>query len=264
MNPQRHFFSVHMFFVVLFLLTLCGCASIKDMFDFSGDKKADVHLPAETLIAKGLDEFNIGRYYLADTYFTEVLDRYPFSPQALLAELKAADCKYFMEKYYEALLLYKQFEERHPTNEAMPYVMYQKGMCNYNRIDTIDRDPDGAIQAIQDFSQLLRAFPVSPYTEEAKARIRAANEFLVNHEYFVVKFYLRTEKYKEAETRLKYLIAMYPDAMIIPRAKDLLAKIQAGNPPHSGVGEWFSDLSLPSWRSFFSNKAALPPAKKTK
>ena len=71
MNTQRHFFSVHMFFVALFLLTLCGCASIKDMFDFSGDKKADVHLPVETLIAKGLDEFNIGRYYLADTYFTE-------------------------------------------------------------------------------------------------------------------------------------------------------------------------------------------------
>jgi outer membrane protein assembly factor BamD len=264
MKPKRYFPPVYIFLAILFLFTLGGCASIKDMFDFSGDKKAEVHQPAETLIAKGLEEFNIGRYYMADTFFTEILDRYPFSPQALLAELKAADCKYFMEKYYEALLLYKQFEERHPTNEAMPYVMYQKGMCHYNRIDTIDRDPDGAIQSIQDFSHLLRAFPDSPYTEEAKARIRAANEFLVNHEYFVVKFYLKTEKYKEAEARLKYLIAMYPDAIIIPRAKDLLARLQAGNPPHSGVAEWFSDLSLPSWRNFFSNKAAPPPAKKTK
>jgi outer membrane protein assembly factor BamD len=264
MRPQHHFFSVQTIFAILFLATLCGCASIKDMFDFSGDKKPEVHLPVETLIAKGLDEFNIGRYYMADTYFTEVLDRYPFSPQALLAELKAADCKYFMEKYYEALLLYKQFEERHPTNEAIPYVMYQKGMCNYNRIDTIDRDPDGAVQAIQDFTQLLRAFPDSPYTDEAKARVKAANEFLVNHEYFVVKFYLRTEKYKEAEARLKYIITMYPDALIIPRAKDLLAKLQAGTPPHSGAGEWFADLSLPNWRNFFSTKAAPPPAKKTK
>jgi len=136
-------------------------------------------------------------------------------------------------------------------------------MCNYNRIDTVDRDPDGAVQAIQDFTQLLRAFPVSPYTEEATARIKAAKEFLVNHEFFIVKFYLRTEKYSEAETRLKYLIAMYPDAMITPKAKDILEKIQAGHPPHSGFGEWFSELSLPSWRSF-TNRAALPPAKKTK
>jgi outer membrane protein assembly factor BamD len=259
MKPSSSAFSMYIFCGLLVLFSLCGCASLKDMFDFSADKKADTQLPAEALTAKGLDEFNIGRYYMADTYFTEILDRYPFSPQAMLAELKSADCKYFMDKFYEALLLYKQFEERHPTNEAIPYVMYQKGMCNYNRIDTIDRDPDGAVQTIQDFSQLLRAFPDSPYTEEAKARIRAANEFLVNHEYFVVKFYLKAEKFSEAEARLKYIVAMYPDAMIVPRAKDLLARIQAGNPPKSGIAEWFSDLSLPSWRTFFSHKAA-PPA----
>jgi outer membrane protein assembly factor BamD len=260
---RRRFSSIYVFCAVLLLLTLSSCATIKDFFDFSG-KKIDVHLPAENLIAKGLDDFNRGRYDLAEQYFTEILDRHPFSSQAMLAELKAADCKYFMEKYYEALLLYKQFEERHPTNEAMPYVMYQKGMCNYNRIDTVDRDPDGAVQSIQDFSQLLRAFPVSPYSEEAKARIKAAKEFLVNHEFFIVKFYLRTEKYSEAETRLKYLIAMYPDATITPKAKDLLEKIQTGHPPHSGFAEWFSELSLPSWRSFTNRGALPPPAKKTK
>jgi outer membrane protein assembly factor BamD len=253
---------MYFFSGLLVLFTLCSCASLKDMFDFSSDKKVDAHQSAEALTVKALDEFNIGRYYMADTYFTEILDRHPFSPQAMLAELKSADCKYFMEKYYEALLLHKQFEERHPTNEAMPYVMYQKGMCNYNRIDTIDRDPDGAIQTIQDFTQLLRAFPDSPYSEEAKARIRAANEFLVNHEYFVVKFYLKLGKYSEAEARLKYIVAMYPDAIIIPRAKDLLARIQAGNPPKSGISEWFSDLSLPSWRTFFSHRAASPTTPK--
>jgi len=241
---------------------LSGCASIKDMFNFSGNKDVNVHKPAETLIINGLDDFNIGRYDTAEKFFTEILDWYPFSPQAILAELKAADCKYFLQHYSQALILYKQFEERHPTNEAMPYVMYQKGMCNYNRIDTIDRDPDGAVQAIQDFSQLLRAYPVSPYTDEAKARIRAAKEFLVNHEYFVVNFYLRTGKYKQAETRLKYLIARYPNAMIIPRAKKLLARLEAGNPPHYGISEWFADLSLPNWNTFFSGKSFTLPATK--
>lgn len=247
---------------LVILLTLSGCATLKDVFNFSGNKKVNLHQPAENLIIKGLDQFNVGRYDTAEQYFTEILDRYPFSPQAVLAELKAADCKYFQEHYAEALLLYKQFEERHPTNEAMPYILYQKAMCNYNRIDTIDRDPDGAVQAIQDFSQLLRAYPVSPYTDEAKARIRAAREFLANHEFFVVKFYLRVEKYKQAEVRLKYLIAMYPNTLIIPRAKDLLAKIEAGNPPHSGFSEWFSDLSLPSWKSFFSSKSSIPSSSK--
>ncbi len=232
------------------------------MFDFTGGKKVNLQQSAETLIVKGLDQFNIGRYDSASEYFNKILDSYPFTPQAVLAELKAADCKYYQEHYLEALLHYKQFEERHPTNEAMPYVMFQKGMCNYNRIDTVDRDPDGAIQAIRDFTQLLRAYPVSPYTDEAKARIRAAKEFLVNHEYFVVNFYLRTQKFKQAEARLKYLIAAYPNAMIIPRAKKLLARIEAGNPPHFGISDWFADLSLPSWNTFFSSKSSIPSTEK--
>jgi outer membrane protein assembly factor BamD len=251
---------LRLFFVgaLLLPLSLSGCASIKSMLNLSSDKdvnNVNLHKQPETLIIKGMDAFNLGSYDTAEKYFTEILDKYPFSPQAILAELKEADCKYFLEKYSEALLYYKQFEERHPTNEAMPYVMYQKGMCNYNRIDTVDRDPEGAIQAVQDFSQLLRAYPVSPYTDEAKARLRAAKEFLVNHEYFVVKFYLRTGKYKQAATRLKYLIATYPNAMIIPRAKKLLARIEAGNPPSYGIMDWFADLSLPSWKSFFHSKA---------
>jgi len=244
--------SIRSLFVIPLLFTLLmlpGCSNMKDMFSF-GKEKAETYLPAEQLVMKGMDEYNVGKYYLAVDYFNEILDRYPFSPQAPLAELKAADCNYYMERYAEAQVLYQEFEDRHPTNEAIPYVMYQKAMSNYSRIDTIDRDVSGAIAAIQGFEELLRAYPDSPYREEAKGRIAAANEFLVNHEFYVVKFYLRSEKYLEAETRLKYLLAMYPDSKIAPRAQELLDLIQAGTPPKSGFGEWFKDLPLPNWENF--------------
>lgn len=253
--------QVHKSYVITYRLFACalvallfstispGCTKVQDMFGI-GDEKADVYLPAEQLIIKGMDEFNVGKYYLAIDYFNEIIDRYPFSPQAPLAELKAADCNYYEGKYLEALVLYQEFEDRHPTNEAIPYVMYQKGMCGYNQLDRIDRDTTGAYESIQAFRELLRAYPDSPYSDEAKARIKAANEFLVNHEFHVVKFYLRTKKYSQAETRLNYIIANYPDAKIAPRAQEMLDLIQAGTPPASGWGEWFSDLSLPSWRDY--------------
>ena len=143
-----------------------------------------------------------------------------------------------MERYAEAVVLYQEFEERHPTNEAIPYVMYQKAMSGYNRIDTDrQRRLRGHTSRFRALRNCLRAFPDSPYRQEARARIAAANEFLVNHEFYVVKFYLRTEKYLEAETRLKYLLAMYPDAKIAPRAQEMLDLIQAGTPPTSGIGE---------------------------
>jgi len=233
---------------VLACVLVSGCAKVKETFQI--EEKAEVQLPAEQLIIKGMEEYNVGKYFLAIEYFNEILDRYPFSPQAPLAELKAADSSYYMERYEEALVLYNEFEERHPTNEAIAYVMYQKGMCNYNRIDRVDRDITGAIESIQAFEELLRAFPESPYTEEARARIRAANEFLINHEFNVVEFYLRTEKYSQAETRLNYILAMYPDSSVAPRAEEILDLIEAGTPPKYGIGHWFKNLTLPDWMNF--------------
>jgi outer membrane protein assembly factor BamD len=229
-----------------------GCASIKDLFG-SDEEQVAVYLPAEQLIIKGMDEFNVGSYSASLKYFNEILDRYPFSPEAPLAELKAADANYYLERYAEALVLYREFEERRPTNEAIPYVMYQKAMCSYQRIDTIDRDISGATEAIQAFNELLRAFPDSPYSQEAQARIKAAEEFLVNHEFFVIQFYLRTEKYGAAEARLNYLLATYPDSRLAPRAKELLELIKAGNPPPSGIAGWFKGLSLPDWMGFLND-----------
>lgn len=233
---------------LLILFLSPGCSSIKETLRLQ--EKAEVHLPAEQLIIKGMEEFNVGKYFLAIDYFNEILDRYPFSPQAPLAELKAADCNYYMERYPEALVLYNEFEERHPTNEAISYVMYQKGMCSYKRIGRIDRDISGAVESIQAFEEMLRAYPQSPYTGEAKARIKAANEFLVNHEFSVVKFYLRTEKYNPAAVRLRYILAMYPDSSVAPDAREILDLIEAGTPPKSGFSDWFKDLSLPDWMDF--------------
>lgn len=231
-------------------LVLSGCAAFEGLFDswsifgFGGEEQFE---PPETLTAKGMNEYKVGNYGDALKAFQEVLDRHPFSPQAMLAELKAADCQYYSEKYDEAKELYKAFEERHPTNEAVPYVMFQIGMCDLSRSDRIDRDPGGARDAVQSFSRLLRACPQSPYTKEAEARLKAAKEFIASHEYFVAAFYVRTKKYGQAKHRLKSLAAAYPEASVIPKAKDLLARLEAGDPPRWGLSRWLP--GLPSWIS---------------
>ena len=237
-------------------LPLSGCSTFSGMFDKltfgSGSDEEPEQEPAESLIVQGMDAYNVGDYYEALKAFNQILDQYPFSRQATLAELKAADSHFYREEYIEAKVLYQEFEERHPTNEAIPYVMFREGMCDFRRTDRIDRDVSGAREAIQDFSKLLRAFPDSPYTREAKAHIAAAREFLVNHEYFVAVFYVRTEKYEQARHRLKYLLNMYPDATIAPKARALLARLEAGKPPRWGLRGWLPDLTMPDlkfWES---------------
>lgn len=246
--------SLNIILLSALLLSLGGCTELKSFFSSNDDDEQEIRLSAQTLAGRGIDEFANGKYYKARKNFDQILDYYPFSPEAMLAQLKSADCNYYLENYQEALMLYHEFEERHPTNEAIPYVMYHIAMSHYQQIDRIDRDTSGAENSIKEFSKLLRAFPNSPYTAEARARIRAANEFLVNHEYFVVEFYLRTEKYEEAETRLKYLVSTYPDATITPKARKLLQRLEEGDPPGFNLSSWFKDTLLPDWTLFDSDE----------
>lgn len=230
--------------ILLVTVSTTGCSKSK-FFSSLGFTQSSADTP-EALALKGLDYFNSGKYEKAKRSFDTLLNQYPFSDYSLLAELKIADSNYYLDNYEEALLLYKDFEEHHPTNEAIPYVMLQVGMCYYNQIDTIDRDISSATNAIYAFTKQLRAFPNSPYKEEVEAKITAARNFLANHEFYVASFYERTFAYEEAESRLEYLLRQYPDAIIAPRAERLLNDLKNDNPPGRTFFGWLHS-TIPDW-----------------
>jgi len=229
---------------MLAVTTLSGCSTFSGMFNkFSfGEEEDPKSLPPDILIVQGMDAYDVGNYSDAIKAFKLILDEHPFSAQAMLAELKAADAYYYNKQYTEAKALYKEFEERHPTNEAIPYVLFQIGMCDFSRTDRIDRDTSGPKDAIKSFTRVIQTYPQSPYAKEAKARIKDAKEFLVNHEYMVAVFYVRTNHYEEAKHRLKYLLAMYPDSTMAPQAKALLEQLQAGKAPEWGMRKWLPEF----------------------
>jgi len=245
-NSSSHHAAAHVALTLLLILAtmLSGCSTFSGMFNkvTFGEEDDPKSLPPEELIVQGMDAYNTGNYSEAIKHFKVILDEHPFSAQAMLAELKSADAHYYNKQYAEAKVLYKTFEERHPTNEAMPYVLFQIGMCDYSRTDRIDRDVSGPLEAIKSFNRLVNAYPQSPYAKEAKTRIKDAMEFLVNHEYMVAIFYVRTARYDEAKHRLKYLLARYPDSTLAPKAKDLLAHLEAGNRPEWGMNRWLPEF----------------------
>lgn len=227
--------------------SLTGCARLKHWAGFNSETPA--RKSAESMSRMGLDEFNHGLYHSALETFKKVKEQYPFSRYSMLAELKIADSNYYLNQYEEARTLYEEFDKDHPTNEAIPYVLFQIGMCYFHQIDTIDRETSGASKAIQAFSRLLRTFPHSPYTQEAQVRIKKARNFLAAHELYVADFYLRTGKPKEAARRLDYLLANFPDTKSAPTAGKLLAEIRAGHPPQR---PWSSWLPLPPFLNPFA------------
>lgn len=230
--------SIRFLLVLLIIGLASGCSF------FKADQIEE--MPAEDLAKRGLEQYRHGKYFLAVETFNTIKERFPFSRFSLLAELKSADCKFNMEYYSEALELYREFEDKHPSNEAIPYVLFQIGRSHYRTINTIDRDTTGAHEAIKAFARLLRTFPDTPYTEEAKALTRKSYNFLADHELYVANFYFRTKRFEQARQRAQYLVANYPQTTAVAEAQELLGRIDgakedAARPKLFG---WFSGAKV--------------------
>lgn len=246
-------------------LALGGCATFKGMFSsvtVGEEEEIEQNMPPETRIREGMDAYDVGKYGEAIKSFTALVVEHPFSPQAMLAELKLADAYYYDGQYDEAKAHYREFENKHPTNEAIPYVLFQYGMCDYARADRIDRDPASMSQAIKSFTRLLNAYPSSAYAPEATNKIKEAQEFLANHEYLVAVFYVRTEKFDAAKQRLQYLLSTYPESDLAPKAKELLARIETDDAPNWGLKKWLPDFMVsdkePNPSQELKNEPSLP------
>lgn len=190
---------------ICILLLLNGCAVWHSIF---GDEE---NLTPAELMTQGVEEFNDGDFEAAAEIFQKIKDRYPYSKFATRAELKMADAQYEKGLFDEAYDSYTEFEKLHPKNPDVPYVMFQKGMCNFRRVSTIDRDQSYTREAKEDFERLIKMYRKSPYAERARRKVRECYIKLAEHEVYVGDYYFKMGKYRPALDRYLYLIEHYPD-----------------------------------------------------
>lgn len=199
-------------------LTATGCG----WFGSSTREKS-----AEELAMDGMADYKAGKYKKSVESFERIKDWYPFSKYASLAELKIADAHYRMEEYDDAVFAYEEFENLHPRNEAIPYVIYQMGRCHFDRMDTIDRDQATVRKALAQFQRLLTGHPADPYAVKARDHIKACIKSLAGHEYYVGRFYFKSKHYKAALSRFKAVLDNYPDVGVHQKALQYIARCEA-------------------------------------
>jgi outer membrane protein assembly factor BamD len=223
-------------------LGLNGCGKavdyVKGVFGYGSSSEALEGDQSAALAAKAQERMEADDYAEAATIYQQIKDQYPYSRYALLAELKLGDANFLNGKYIEAFGAYRSFEELHPTNDAVPYAIYQQGMCHFMRMNGIDRDQTPTLLTIQTLARLIESFPGSQYSNLAKAKIAEAQNNLAGHEFYIGEFYFKRKDYQAAMNRFRGLIEAYPDSGYHQRAinyiamyRDLVAKgeIKEGN-----------------------------------
>ena len=201
-------------------LLLSGCSLFEE--EYKMEKSSD------ELVSEGSSAFISGDYRTAVRAYTDLKDWYPFSSHAKEAGLKIADANFLMESYDEAIIAYNEYERMHPNDEKIPYVIYQVGLCDFDRIETIDRDATATQNAFQTFQRLEAMFPDSEYAKTAQAHIEICLRDLAAKEMDIGLFYFKSKKYEAALNRFAGVVTVYPDYDGLHQsALDYMAKCKA-------------------------------------
>jgi outer membrane protein assembly factor BamD len=176
-----------------------GCSST------SGIKRAP-----ETYFKDGQKYYDRGKYEAAIEQWKKVKESYSSPLLTTIVELKIADAHFSNKNYIEAAAEYENFRKLHPNNEKAGYALYKLGLCHFNQIAKIDTDQTPLKNALSTFETFLNEYPNSEYSGQAREKLEVCKTKQSQYEIYVGRFYLRTDQYAAAISRLTGNLEKFP------------------------------------------------------
>ena len=212
----------------LAVVTLAGCGIFGKEIDETESWSA------AKLYGEASSEMESGSYTRAIELYEKLEARYPFGRYAMQAQLDTAYANYKAEEPEAAVAAADRFIKLYPQNPYVDYAYYLKGIVNYNRsvgfldkyvpTDPSQRDPGAALDAFEDFSELVKRFPNSKYAPDARQRMLYLRNNLAQHEVNVARYYMKRGAYVAAANRANYVVERFQRTPAVQDALEVLAE----------------------------------------
>ena len=214
--------------IIIASLLLSGCSLIPKQIDTTKNWSAS------KFYSEGKKALNEGDFEEAIQYYEQLEARFPFGKFAQQAQVEVAYAYYKYDEPESALIAADRFIKLHPRHPNVDYLYYLKGLVNFNAgkdliskyipQDPTQRDPGAARASFDDFSILVRKFPASKYSEDARQRMLYLRNNLAEYEIHVARYYMKRKAYLAASNRAKYVVENYQKTTAVPKALTVMAK----------------------------------------
>ncbi|MEM6987397.1 MAG: outer membrane protein assembly factor BamD [Pseudomonadota bacterium] len=201
---------------LLVVSLVAGCASSPD------DEQLDRRLSAQELYEESRKALQRGDTDTALINLETLQVRFPQNNYALQAQLDIILAYYQAENYDTAISAARQFRQLNPSSPHGAYALYMIGRSEAAKLDGIfDKyvardfaDYDRRVQsaALQAYERVIREYPSSDWTEDARARSEAIIADGAHHELKTAKYYFERGAYVGAANRINALLSLYPDS----------------------------------------------------
>ena len=209
------------FFLFLFLLN--SCSKEEKKIAVIKETKQDLEMISAYKEAyKALDEDDP---YFAAKKFLEAELLFPQSEWAPRSVLLAS-YSYYMQNYYsEAITNLERYLKTYPTDKNLSYAHYLIAMCYYETIEDEKRDSAPLIKAKSKFEYVVKNYPDTDFTLDAKFKLGLIQDVLASKEMYLGRHYIKKEKWIAAINRFQTVIKEYDQTIFVEEALHRLVEI---------------------------------------
>ncbi|MEW8507639.1 MAG: outer membrane protein assembly factor BamD [Candidatus Thiodiazotropha sp.] len=211
--------------IALIALLLSGC-SMPDQIDVTKNWSASQFYSE----AKGA--LMDGDYDEAIKNYNALQARYPFGRYATQSQLDIIYAHYKNGEPDSAITASDRFIKLNPQSPFVDYAYYMKGIANYNRNQSIfsrilpsepsERDAGAALDAFNDFSELVRRHPKSKYSADARQRMLYLRNNMARYQIHIADFYMRRGAYLAAANRANRVVTQFQRTDAVKGALEIM------------------------------------------
>jgi outer membrane protein assembly factor BamD len=213
-------------FPLLILLPLLFACAVPDLQDETKNWSAS------QFYSEAKQALMDGEYDQAIKYYNGLQARYPFGPYATQAQLDIVYAHYKNNEPDSCIAAANRFIKLYPQNPYVDYAYYLKGLANYNRntsllaqlfeTDPSQRDAGAALTSFNDFAELVRRFPDSKYSADARQRLLYLRNNVAKYQIHVARYYMKRGAYLAAANRANRVVTNFQRTDAVKEALEIM------------------------------------------
>ncbi|MDY0309148.1 MAG: outer membrane protein assembly factor BamD [Castellaniella sp.] len=210
----------------LCMILAAGCSSTKTNVDPTAGWSA------ERLYSQARSDISSGNWSDARKNLEALEARYPFGIYAQQSLIDQAYVNWKDEEPEQAKAAIDRFMQQYPNHPGTDYMLYLKGMItftppsailsNFTRQNPSERDPKGLRESYEAFNELIKRYPDSRYTPDARKRAAWLVNTIAENEVHIAQYYYERGAYVAAANRAQTVVTDFEGVPIAEKALYLM------------------------------------------
>ena len=214
---------VNIFYLIILILFNISCS--KDQSKVSVINEKNINLQVLEAYKEGLNALNGGDVLYAAQKFNEAEILFPQSKWAPKSALMAAYSYYVQDYYGDSIAELKRFIKIYKKHENLDYAYYLLAICYFEQIVDEKKDLQSIINSKEIFEIIVRDFPNTEYSIDAKFKLDLINDILASKEMYVGRYYLEKKKWIAAINRFRTVVDNFETTIYTEEALYRLVEI---------------------------------------